>query len=65
MGRPDSGHGVDVHFAIALPNSTTLPATREAGLVQISSAVSTVLRVHEFPVAGAAGAEHCGYGDLQ
>jgi hypothetical protein len=33
--------------------------------VQISSAVSTVLRVQEFSVAGAAVAEHCGYGDLR
>jgi hypothetical protein len=32
---------------------------------KISSAVSTVLRMQEFPVADAAGAEHCGYGDLQ
>ncbi len=32
---------------------------------QISSAVSTVLRVQEFAVADAAGAEHCGYGDLR
>jgi hypothetical protein len=32
---------------------------------KISSAVSTVLRVQGFPVADAAGAEHCGYGDLQ
>jgi hypothetical protein len=31
-------------------------------LLQISSAVSTVLRVQGFPVADAAGAEHCGYG---
>ena len=30
--------GEDVHFAIALPNRTTLPATREAGLVQIANA---------------------------
>ena len=36
MWRPDCGHGVDEHFAIALPNRTTLPATREAGLVQIA-----------------------------
>jgi len=35
MERPDCRHGVDVQFAIALPNRTTLPATREAGLVQI------------------------------
>jgi hypothetical protein len=32
---------------------------------QISSAVSTVLRVQEFPVADAACAEQCGYGDLR
>jgi hypothetical protein len=32
---------------------------------QISSAVSTVLRSQEFPFADAAGAEHCGYGDLR
>jgi hypothetical protein len=31
----------------------------------ISSAVSTVLRVQEFPVAAAAIAEQCGYGDLR
>jgi len=31
----------------------------------ISSAVSTVLRVQEFPVAAAAVAEQCGYGDLR
>jgi hypothetical protein len=31
----------------------------------ISSAVSTVLRSQEFPFADAAGAEHCGYGDLR
>ncbi len=37
--RPDCGHGVDEHFAIALPNRTTLPATREAGLVQIANAL--------------------------
>lgn len=30
----------------------------------ISSAVSTVLRSQEFRFADAAGAEHCGYGDL-
>jgi hypothetical protein len=35
------------------------------GLVQISSAVSTVLRAQESPVSDAAGAEHCGYGDLR
>ena len=39
MGRPDCGHGVDEHFAIALPNRTTLPATREAGLVQIAESL--------------------------
>ena len=32
---------------------------------EISSAVSTVLRGQEFPVAVACGAEQCGYGDLQ
>jgi hypothetical protein len=32
---------------------------------KISSAVSTVLRVQEFPVAAAAVAEQCGYGDLR
>jgi hypothetical protein len=35
------------------------------GECKISSAVSTMLRVQEFPVADAAGAEHCGYGDLR
>jgi hypothetical protein len=30
----------------------------------MTSAVSTVLRVQDFPVADAAGAEQCGYGDL-
>jgi hypothetical protein len=35
------------------------------GSRQISSAVSTVLRVQEFPVADAAVAEQCGYGDLR
>jgi hypothetical protein len=34
-------------------------------VLKISSAVSTVLRVQEFAVANAAGAEHCGYGDLR
>jgi hypothetical protein len=34
-------------------------------LVQISSAVSTVLRVQDFSFADAASAEQCGYGDLQ
>jgi hypothetical protein len=35
------------------------------GWRNISSAVSTVLRSQEFPFADAAGAEHCGYGDLR
>ena len=34
-------------------------------LVQISSAVSAVLRCENFSRVGAAGAEHCGYGDLR
>ncbi len=39
---------------------------RESSVLrQISSAVSTVLRGQEFPVAVACGAEQCGYGDLQ
>jgi hypothetical protein len=43
------------------------PATRAAQFNerQISSAVSTVLRLQEFPFADAAGAEQCGYGDLR
>ena len=48
-----------------LPNRTPLPATREAGLVQISSAVSAVLRCENISRSEAAGAERCGYGDLQ
>ena len=32
---------------------------------EISSAVSTVLRVQGFPVGATSVAEHCGYGDLQ
>jgi hypothetical protein len=32
---------------------------------QISSAVSPVLRVQDFPVVDAAGAEHWRYGDLR
>jgi hypothetical protein len=32
---------------------------------KISSAVSTVLRVQGFSLIDAAGAEHCGYGDLR
>ena len=39
-----------------------LPAER--GLVQISSAVSTVLYAQKCAAADAAEAEHCGYGDL-
>jgi hypothetical protein len=39
MGRPDCGQGVDVHFAIALPNRTTLPATREAGFIPIAESL--------------------------
>ena len=31
----------------------------------MTSAVSTVLRVREFAAVAAAGAEHCGYGDLR
>jgi hypothetical protein len=37
--HPGSDDGGDVHFAIVLPNRTTLPATREAGLVQITNAL--------------------------
>jgi len=48
-----------------LPSRTPLPATREAGLVQISSAVSAVLRCENFSRSEAVGAEQCGYGDLQ
>ena len=58
--RADSGTGiVTAAMAVAgcsmqfvLPNRTPLPATREAGLVQIYSAVSTVLRVRRSAVTG-------------
>jgi len=71
--RADSGTGfVTAAMAAAgcsmqfvLPNRTPLPATREAGLVQISSAVSAVLRSENFSSSGAVNAEQCGYGDLQ
>ena len=49
---------------LSCQKSTTLPATRGAGLVQISSAVSTVLRAQISALSKAVGAEHCGYGDL-
>ena len=48
---------------IALPNRTTFPATREAGLLQISSAVSTVLD-RQSSACRRFWSEHCGYGDL-
>jgi hypothetical protein len=35
--HPGGDDGGDVHFAIVLPNRTTLRATREAGLVQIAN----------------------------
>jgi hypothetical protein len=52
MGRPDSGHGVDVHFAIALPNRTTLPAAREAGLVQIANSLTEPCGQKTFQISG-------------
>jgi hypothetical protein len=43
LRRRDCGRGDDAHLAIALPNRTTLSATREAGLVQIVNALRRLI----------------------
>ena len=46
---PECSGGGDVHSAIVLPNGTTLPATREAGLVQIANALIDTVNRSKLP----------------